>query len=104
MNHMQRIYASPPIFLSFWCGWVCPGGILQKLHRFTQSLEAMPSPSTGPRHALEGQVCPTSTEGSTCGSHSAVVKDKDSESITATGMWNYSSLSFLMCKESWCAD
>lgn len=31
--------------------------------RFTQSLEAMPSPSTGPRHALEGQVCPTSTDG-----------------------------------------
>ena len=63
VNHVQRIYASPTMFPFFWRKWVCPGGILQKLHGFTERLEAMPSPSTGPRHALEGQVCATSTEG-----------------------------------------
>lgn len=62
VNHAEDICLSThfPFFLvQVGLFWWNPA----ETARFTQSLEAMPSPSTGPRHALEGQVCPTSTDG-----------------------------------------
>lgn len=46
----------------------------------------------------KARSAPRVLRGSTCWNHRATVKDKASKSTTASGMWNYSSLSFLMCK------
>ena len=46
----------------------------------------------------KAKSAPQVLRGSPCWGHRAAVKDKDSKSTTASGMWNYSSLSFLICK------
>ena len=69
-----------------------------------KALKPCPLPAQDQDMLWKARSAPQVLRGSTCGSHSTLVKDKDSESITASGMWKYSSLSFLMCKEGWCAD
>lgn len=100
VNHVQRIYASPPIFPSFWCRWVCSGGILQKLHDLHKALKPCPLPAQDQDMLWKARSAPQVLTGSTCGCHSTVVKDKDCESTTASGMWNYSSLRSLCVKEA----
>lgn len=97
MNHVQRIYASPPIFPSFGAGGFVLVESCRNCTIYNKALKPCPLPAQDQDMLWKARSAPQVLMGSTCGCHSTVVKDKDCESTTASRDVELQLPPFLMC-------